>query len=969
MTRDAHSLSSGNGLTNGSALSNSRGLTNGSGLVNGGGLVNGNGLINGNGLVNGNGLINGNGLVNGNGLTNGISRLPIGRNTFGVVTNKDLRVGLTLVMLAMLIIPVVSVLLMEPVYEEIKPSITIDGDFSDWEDVPKYTDKTDARMPDVTIYSYAIDLEGNYLSFYVQAVGIVLGDITGYDAYYFFIDSESDSSTGYKIRDFGADYVIQVYGGDNIVEEANLHKFSGDDQTNWSAFTKTRNVFAEVGGRMMEVQTTIHSLDLDEEFTVLFCANDYEGGQSCSSVPIGKEPGALLVEQRRVRSVLTPGIQQIMQINFTAKASDVIVNDVTVVASGGVSVQTLQLPFTVAQGTTSTKFVLADLSSEPVGALITASVQSVIADRPPTIRGEMIRTYIEEIPPGIVIDGFFDDWGIGNQDPVDSELGSNIDITEYDAVEGASDVFFHVKVAGEMMQGTTAPQVRKRVFPGEAGEPAPVTPIIEYKVTGEDYIMIYIDSNSSDDLGEMFYGVRANTIVEIRGIYGAVKYKSLTNWMNGSWEQVAGLSAQNDMDEIEISIVLGRVGMLDNPKIAFVTSTWNMISDVSLQQTDWRTRSRAIFLVEQDGGGSHVALSMQRKIFYTGSYFFAFYYRATQSTIVWEWSDDGEDWSNSFANAFQSSDIYWASVWYNSSDSQVYIVGSKASANDHYVFVRAGSVTSNTITWGSESSILISARANDKIPSIAVSSGGYVWVASEVYNSTGYNVNVTRSVSREDVSSFGTQTPLTTDDTDELGPVIVPLSDDDMYCVYNRNGVIKGNYYDSSSGTWNTEVTIASDGKDETDGGPSVVVDTLDNIHLVYADTSGAIKHVKYTGSWGSPNTLGSTSGAAYPTISLVPADDLYAFWINGSFQITGMISTDGGTSWTWSTYITSDSNPKWNLTSVYNYTTSWGIGWMWDRSNTDVYFERIPEFEFLLVPISVAILIPLISRRKRRAR
>jgi hypothetical protein len=925
--------------------------------------------VNGRGLVNGNGLVNGTGLVNGNGLTNGLSRVPIRRNTFGVVTNKDLRVGLALVMLGLLVIPVVSMLLMEPKLERYEPSITIDGDFSDWEDVPKYVDQADGRRPDATVHSYSIDLERNHLSFYVQGVGIVLGDIDGYDSWYFFIDSDGDSSTGYKIRNFGANFVIQAYGGDNIVSAAQMHTFLGDDQTNWSAFTETGKVGAVTSGRMMEVQTTIHSLDLQDDFLVLFCANDYEGGQSCSSVPVGKDPGALLVEQTRLRSVVERRPEQIMEVNFTAMASDVTVSDMTVAVSGGATVETPQVPFTVAQGSTTTKLITADLTLAPVGALITATVESVMADRPPSIRGEAVRAYVEEIPPGIVIDGFFEDWTSGNPDPEDLQLGSNADIVEYDSVEGTSEAFFHVRVSGEILEGTFAPQMKNRVIQGMPGEPTPPAPTGRSKTTGDDYLMIYIDSNSSEDSGEMFYGVMANAIVEIKGMYGVIKQKGLWIWTDGVWEEVAGINAEIDADEIEISVLLGRLGILDDSKMVFVTSTWNMIGDFAFQQTDWRTRSRTVYLVEQDGSGTHTGLSMHRKVFFTGSYFFAFYYNGGVGSITWEWSINGKDWSNAYSNAFVTGGIYYVSVWYNASDSVVYIVGAKSTA-DTDVYVRRGTVTGNVITWGgSENSITVSSSTAKKNASIAVSSEGYVWIASAVYNLTGYNINVTRSTAPEVISFFGAPTPLSTDQADTLGPVIVPLKDNDMYCAFNRNGNIKGNYYDGSSGLWSTEVTIASDGKDQMEGGPSLVVDYSAYIHFVYADTSGVIKHLKYTTSWGSPTTLDSGSDAAYPTVSLVPTEDIYAFWINETYEIAGKISSDGGSTWVWNEYITDDSVIKWNLTSVYNYSKVWGVAWIWDIKGEEVYFERIPEFEFLLVPVVFVTFIPIILRRRHRVR
>jgi hypothetical protein len=254
-----------------------------------------------------------------------------------------------------------------------------------------------------------------------------------------------------------------------------------------------------------------------------------------------------------------------------------------------------------------------------------------------------------------------------------------------------------------------------------------------------------------------------------------------------------------------------------------------------------------------------------------------------------------------------------------------------------------------------------------------VDTEGYVWIASSVYNSTGYNVNVTRSTNPEDMSAFGSQTALDSDGAGTVAPIIVPLSNKDMYCVFSRNNAggnpIMGSYYDDSSSTWSTAVTIVNDAYNIGRGGPSLVADGTDNLHLVYSNTSFAVNYTKYTGTWGSTTVLDNVTEAAYPTLSLVPSDDLYAFWVNVSGQISGKYSLDGGSAWNWMTWITSNTVGKSNLTSVYSYPNSLGVAWVWDMQNDKVYFERIPEFDLILAPITVGVLLPLILRRKRRAR
>src|SRR2546422_8480404 len=108
-----------NGLVNG--LGRTNGLVNGVGRTNG--LVNGlggsNGLTNGQrrtGLVNGvqertNGLGNGKGAVNGSGFINGLS---LRRNRYGIITHRDLRGGVVIVLFSILGVAVLGFLLSAP---------------------------------------------------------------------------------------------------------------------------------------------------------------------------------------------------------------------------------------------------------------------------------------------------------------------------------------------------------------------------------------------------------------------------------------------------------------------------------------------------------------------------------------------------------------------------------------------------------------------------------------------------------------------------------------------------------------------------------------------------------------------------------------------------------------------------------------------------------------------------------------
>ncbi len=96
--------------------------------------------------------------------------------------------------------------------------VAIDGDFSDWDDAPMFTDGTDSSNPNVDITMMSVQRDSVYLSFYVQTVEPML---TGFgvdgDVLRIYIDADADSATGYAFTDLGADYLIEVYGYENRI--------------------------------------------------------------------------------------------------------------------------------------------------------------------------------------------------------------------------------------------------------------------------------------------------------------------------------------------------------------------------------------------------------------------------------------------------------------------------------------------------------------------------------------------------------------------------------------------------------------------------------------------------------------------------------------------------------------------------------------------------------------------------------
>jgi len=214
------------GLTNGLVRDAPRGIGRTNGLVNG---TRGrtNGLVNGtrertNGLVNGtsgstNGLVNGtrgrtNGFVNGSGFVNG---LPLKRNPFGIVTHRDLRRGAALVALGIVAILLLGVLLGTT---PVEPSrFGIDGDFTEWTAVPRYSDPADVS-PEVDLAGFAVHREGDHLFVYGTVRGTLFAGPNA-SMVYVLLNGGDPRSPGYAATpDFGANIVAELYGWDGALQ-------------------------------------------------------------------------------------------------------------------------------------------------------------------------------------------------------------------------------------------------------------------------------------------------------------------------------------------------------------------------------------------------------------------------------------------------------------------------------------------------------------------------------------------------------------------------------------------------------------------------------------------------------------------------------------------------------------------------------------------------------------------------------
>ena len=583
-----------NGLTNG--LTNGvRGRTNGltNGLTNGVGRTNGltNGLVSGTGRTNGtrgrtNGLANGTGRTNGtgviNGLINGSYRKGLRQNRYGVITHKDLRLGLSIIVLGLLLLGPFYLFLSTPTPRS-PTQIAVDGNLGDWAGIPFINDTVASSDANIRLRAYSVLSESSgYLSFAIRVEGVILGDSTGFDGFYVYIDKDLSTSTGYRARELGADYLIAVRGGNNTVSSATLYQWTqGAESHNWTAWQWQQEVSAHASVNSIEVQLAPLDIVLSASHAFLVAATDYEGNEVFGRVHFDENLRALLIQQDVATPVVPSSGSHFASLTFTAFGGAVSVVRAPLTKDRGPGTFT-QLPgFTVSVGTplvqnVDVTFTGSDVNNYAVGHVDPAGVQ-VTGNVSVTVDGPNVVAYLGSAPAGHVTDGYFGDW---TQFSVDTRTVSdrNVDVVNYAGNHTGTTAFVYadVVVLGRIFGGSVAPERIGRPSGGGQGAPAPPA-----ARTGEDVFRTYIDVDIAAPAGTWVLGVRADYLVDVRGIHGRVVSASAYRW-TGQWTLDASrtVTVAQDRTRMEASLDLSGVatGLM---AMSMEATDWNAVSDAT----------------------------------------------------------------------------------------------------------------------------------------------------------------------------------------------------------------------------------------------------------------------------------------------------------------------------------------------------------------------------------------------------
>jgi len=569
------------------------GLVNGRGRVNG--LVNGlgrtNGLVNGVGRVNG--LVTPTGRVNGlmgeqgrvNGTIGGTRSVRAGRKEIRLSVPTK-RVRYAAIAAATLFAILVAGFLFIPIPGP-TPPIVIDGSFGDWATVPMYDAVSAASDANVAIDHYASLLDHNSLYLFASTRGGMFGDSSAYDGIYFLIDADGNPSTGYQFEGIGAEAVLEIFGGNNSVAGSRLYGFPSNAEVNWSQRQSIGSPPAAASVQGVEAQVSTYDLTGFDptNFRIAVFADDFAGVSSRSLAPLTPD-GSVLVELLPLASVVSATTTswftiRVHALGMPAGASWGVSSFVYNATPGlTVTLSTGSVSLTEGQPeATITASVFATGISP--GSVVQIDVTNATAPVPVVIRGGPIRAYMAAPPSTVRIDGLFGDW-VG-RDQTDSDpvpvKNPDVDIIRYGAATSNLTTFFHVRVAGTLLDG----RVPQRNWPlppssgngSSGGGGSSVLP----RRTGEDILLVYLDANDSDTRGLPIGGIFADTLIDIRGEGGRITSKTLYAWSNG-WIRVLGIPIAAEKNETDIEASVPLPG-LNNTRIVIQSTDWTLAGDLT----------------------------------------------------------------------------------------------------------------------------------------------------------------------------------------------------------------------------------------------------------------------------------------------------------------------------------------------------------------------------------------------------
>ncbi|MCX8173218.1 MAG: zinc ribbon domain-containing protein [Thermoplasmata archaeon] len=453
--------------------------------------------------------------------------------------------------------------------------ISVDGDFGDWDEVPRTMVSSSVPRDSIAPVELATFVEEKWVSFYVKVRGNIFSGspqamadrIT--DGCYILIDSDRSPETGYAALGYGFDYKITVFGEGGGVRSSALYAYEGtESRINWSAWKMVSSLRAANSGSQMEVQVGRNTASFGENFTAMLIMKSWDG-IAAEPFLFSKNGMYLEVKVLPAAPLVLGDTPEFLKIEFCAKGGDASLNKISFKVLGDAR------NYTVSLGDGSKAIGSAEVSGDAAvsidaggyklnkNAIVTIVLSgnlsgvaggstagfrldsasaidasaAVLLRYPATSVGNFVG-YYQAIPEIVDIDGAFGEWKEVEQEPA-RIANPNVDIKEH-AVAFGTTLGMYVGVEGRIFNGEVVPERTPVIGTGGGTQQPPGY------VSGEDILRVYLYTTLSY--------TSPDYMVEITGKDNEIRSSAFYTRANGTWVKLQNVNARVSEWQVEFEV-------------------------------------------------------------------------------------------------------------------------------------------------------------------------------------------------------------------------------------------------------------------------------------------------------------------------------------------------------------------------------------------------------------------------------
>jgi hypothetical protein len=514
--------------------------------------------------------------------------------------------------------------------------VSIDGNFSDWNDIMTYrdNDKDTTKNPNVNIIEFGVTTENNRILSYLEVEEELFAGTNNefIDSIRIFYDTDNNIHTGYSIRSIGADYMIEVHGVNGRMINQKLSIFNSKETHNWNGWNPYSLCEISHNKNTMELSFVIPNNVICENtknVQAIFVIMDNNGNTDHSDYKItsGRNGAIELFQKSVAKEVITPSEDEVLisEIEVIAHGTDLKIEPDFIERNLKDTKAQYELRFTniprelKMEQRYNSKVYLKSKSTTP-GELVNIDISKLdskgLFDQnsmlPITTYGEPLCSYYSTAPDRIVIDGAFGDWcdvspNLDLSDEVTIKSNQNIDLKDFREVSDESKLSFYLQVDGTMMKGSEILEKPLVIDKGQVVNNDDQFEI-DLKSSNENkkplegldaaYIFIDTDKNSGQRINEyrsINKNYMANYMIELNGHNGEIIEKSFYEYSKAldEWEmkQEINLKAATDATrleaQVEIQELLDILGIsrleLKNANFYYKMTDWSENYDISVE--------------------------------------------------------------------------------------------------------------------------------------------------------------------------------------------------------------------------------------------------------------------------------------------------------------------------------------------------------------------------------------------------